>query len=162
MVALSHFQPLKAARRRIWLRPIDSLVAQALPGTDDATYVFWSPDSTFLGFFVPGKLKKIALAGGPPQTLCDAADGRGGTWNNDGVIVFTPGPGASLARVSATGGAPVAVTKLSKPDELQRYPTFLPDRNHFLFLLNNVGPWRKTESTLVPWMEPHPCGSFWL
>ncbi len=134
------FSTTEGGRRRIWLRPIDSLAAQVLPGTDDATYVFWSPDSTFLGFFVPGKLKKIALAGGPPQTLCDAADGRGGTWNSDGVIVFTPGPGAALARVSATGGTPVAVTKLSKPDELHRYPRFLPDRNHFLFLLNNVGP----------------------
>jgi serine/threonine protein kinase len=134
------FSATQGGRRQIWLRPIDSLVAQVLPGTEDATYMFWSPDSTFLGFFVPGKLKKIALSGGPPQTLCDAADGRGGTWNSDGVIVFTPGPGAALARVSAAGGAPVFVTKLSTPDELHRYPAFLPDGNRFLFLRNNAGP----------------------
>ena len=134
------FSATQGGRRQIWLRPIDSLAAQVLPGTEDATYMFWSPDSTFLGFFVPGKLKKIALSGGPPQTLCDAADGRGGTWNSDGVIVFTPGPGAPLARVSAAGGTPGFITKLSAPDEVHRYPLFLPDQNHFLFSRNNAGP----------------------
>ena len=134
------FSATQGGRRQIWLRPIDSLVTQVLPGTEDATYMFWSPDSTFLGFFVPGKLKKIALSGGPPQTLCDAVDGRGGTWNSDGVIVFTPGPGAAIARVSAAGGTPGFITKLATPDELHRYPGFLPDQNHFLFLRSNSGP----------------------
>jgi serine/threonine protein kinase len=134
------FSATEGGSRQIWLRPIDSLLARVLPGTEDATYMFWSPDSTLLGFFASGKLKKIALSGGPPQTLCDAADGRGGTWNSDSVIVFTPGPGAAIARVSAAGGTPAFVTKLSAPDELHRYPSFLPDGNHFLFLRTNVGP----------------------
>ena len=134
------FSATEGSHRQLWLRPIDSLQAQVLPGTEDATYMFWSPDSSYLGFFVPGKLKKIALSGGPPQTLCDAADGRGGSWNSSGVIVFTPGPGAAIARVSAAGGTPAFVTQLSTPDELHRYPSFLPDSNHFLFLRNNAGP----------------------
>ena len=61
-----------------------------MPTTEDATYPFWSPDSRYIGFFAQGKLKKIAASGGPSQSLCDAPDGRGGTWNRDDVIVFSP------------------------------------------------------------------------
>jgi hypothetical protein len=73
---------------------MDTLEARPLAGTEDATHPFWSPDGAYLGFFTQGKLKKIAIAGGPPQTLCDATDGRGGTWNRDGVVLFSPGPPA--------------------------------------------------------------------
>ena len=92
----------ESGRRQLWIRPIDSLTAQALPETEGATYPFWSPDSATIAFFVPGKLKKVALAGGPSQTICDAPTGRGGTWNSDGVIVFSPGPG-KRARTSVGG-----------------------------------------------------------
>src|SRR5262249_6837997 len=71
---------------QLWLRPIGSLDARPLPGTDDATFPFWSPDSRFIGFFTSGKLKKVAVAGGPPTVLCDALTARGGTWNRDNVI----------------------------------------------------------------------------
>ncbi|MBZ5644316.1 MAG: protein kinase [Acidobacteriia bacterium] len=128
------FTAAAAGRRHMWLRPIDSLTAQAVPGTEDATYPFWSPDSANIAFFVPGKLKKIAVAGGPPQTICDAPEGRGGTWNSDGVIVFSPGLGTAIERVSAAGGVPAAVTKIAFQGELQRYPIFLPDKKHFLYL----------------------------
>ena len=128
------FTAAEAGRRHMWLRPIDSLTAQAVPGTEDATYLFWSPDSANISFFVPGKLKKIAVAGGPPQTICDAPEGRGGSWNSDGVIVFSPGLGTAIERVSAAGGVPAAVTKIDVQGELQRYPTFLPDKKHFLYL----------------------------
>jgi eukaryotic-like serine/threonine-protein kinase len=130
------FTATEGGRRKLWVRPIDSLAAQAVPGTEDATYVFWSPDSAYLAFFVPGKLKKIALSGGPAQTICDAPDGRGGSWNNEGDIIFSPGPGAAILRVSAAGGVPTAVTKLVSPDELHRYPVFLPDNKHFLYLVS--------------------------
>jgi serine/threonine protein kinase/Tol biopolymer transport system component len=130
------FTASESGRRHLWIRPIDSMTAQAVPGTEDATYVFWSPDSAYLAFFVPGKLKKVALAGGPAQTICDAADGRGGTWNSDGVIVYSPGPGRALERVSAAGGAPSTLTKVALHDEGQRYPKFLPDNKHFLYLVN--------------------------
>ncbi|HEV3214743.1 MAG TPA: protein kinase [Vicinamibacterales bacterium] len=125
----------EGGRRRLWLRPLDSLNAQALPGTDDASYPFWSPDSAFIGFFAQGKLKKIALAGGPPQTLCEAPNGRGGAWNANGVILFS-GLGSGLSRVPAAGGIPAAVTKPANSGAIHRFPEFLPDGSRFLFLIN--------------------------
>jgi serine/threonine protein kinase len=116
---------------RLWIRPIDSLELKGLVGTEGASWPFWSPDSAFLGFFAQGKLKKISVDGGPPQTLCDAPAPRGGTWNRDGVIVFAPGSTGALERVSAVGGATVPVTKTTGS---HRYPEFLPDGRHFLYL----------------------------
>jgi Tol biopolymer transport system component len=127
------FTANEGGRRKMWIRPVDSLTAEPVPGTEDATYPFWSPDSSYIGFFVPGKLKKVATAGGPAQTLCDAGDGRGGTWDKDGVIVFSPGLALPLMRVSAAGGEPRPVTKLGATGESHRYPVFLPDDKHFLF-----------------------------
>ena len=112
---------------RIWVRPLDSLEARQIPGTEGALFPFWSYDGENLGFFAQGKLKKIALAGGPAQTLCDAPTGRGGTWNREGVIVFTPDIGGSLYRVSADGGAPTQLTKQG------RYPEFIQGGGRFLF-----------------------------
>ena len=89
-----------------------------------------------MGFFADGKLKKIAIAGGPPQTLCDAASGRGGTWNGDGVILFSPGPANPIFRVAAARGVPVLVTKLAGNGGSgagNRFPAFLPDGVHFLY-----------------------------
>jgi len=129
------FTASESGRRHMWIRPIDSLTAQPVPGTEDATYLFWSPDSAYIAFFVPGKLKKVALAGGPSQTICDVTDGRGGTWNSDGVIVYSPGPGRALERVSAAGGVPATLTKVAIRDEAHRYPKFLPDNKHFLYLI---------------------------
>jgi hypothetical protein len=133
------FTAVEGGRRRLWIRPIDSLIAQPVPATEDATYLFWSPDSAFIGYFVPGKMKKVALTGGPPQTVCEAADGRGGTWNSDGVIVLSPGPGAPLMRVPAAGGTPVPLMP-SGIDGLERYPVFLPDGKRFLFEVSNAKP----------------------
>ena len=130
------FTAAERGRRKLWIRPIDSLTAQVVPGTDDASYPIWSPDSASLAFFVPGKLKKMAMTGGPSQTICDAPEGRGGSWNSDGVIIFSPGLGSPIERVSAAGGVPTAVTKLATPTELQRYPVFLPDNKHFLYVVN--------------------------
>jgi Tol biopolymer transport system component/predicted Ser/Thr protein kinase len=121
----------------LWVRPLDALTAQPLAGTDDAAHPFWSPDSRFLGFFSSGKLRKIDANGGPPQTLCDATAGRGGAWSADGTILFTPSTTDVLYKVSAAGGAPVAVTEFdSKTAETShRFPVFLPDGKHFLFLV---------------------------
>ncbi len=77
-----------AGDRRLWIRALDSLQAQPIPGTEGAILPFWSPDSAFIGFFAQGKLKKIAPSGGPPEIVCDASNGTGGTWNRDGVILF--------------------------------------------------------------------------
>jgi eukaryotic-like serine/threonine-protein kinase len=116
----------------LWVRPFDKTTAQFLPGTEGATYPFWSPDSRSIGFFDGAKLKRIDLAGGSPQTLTDAAN-RGGMWGLGGAILFTRSTGGPIFRVSATGGEATAVTKLEKQTS-HRFPQFLPDGRHFLFL----------------------------
>jgi eukaryotic-like serine/threonine-protein kinase len=96
---------------------------------------FWSPDSRSIGFFARGKLKKIDAAGGPTQTIADAAFPFGGTWNRDGVIVFAPNVGSPLLRLPAGGGAPTPATTFdqSRHDAVHGDPSFLPDGRHFLF-----------------------------
>lgn len=119
----------------LYVRPLNSSVPTPLPGTEDAMYPFWSPDSKEIGFFVPGKLKRINAAGGPPQAICDASNGRGGSWSKEGVIVFTPAAAQALWRVSAQGGVPEQASKLDAAQEQNshRWPWFLPDGKHFLF-----------------------------
>jgi eukaryotic-like serine/threonine-protein kinase len=124
-----------AAANRLWLRALDSFELRSLAGTEGASYPFWSPGSDFIGFFTQGKLKKIALAGGPPLTLCDAPLGRGGTWNPDGVIVFAPENSGGLKRVSQAGGVPAPVTLLDRSGgNSDRFPEFLPDKGRFVYL----------------------------
>jgi eukaryotic-like serine/threonine-protein kinase len=126
---------------QVWLRAMDTLESAPLAGTNGATYPFWSPDGAYLGFFADGKLQKIAAAGGPPQSLCEAATGRGGTWNRDGVILFSPGPASRIFRVPAAGGAPVPVTKLAEGRAVgHRFPAFLPDGFHFLYNAGSSKP----------------------
>jgi serine/threonine protein kinase len=120
-------------KSQLWLRPLDSLTAQRLPGTEDATYPFWSPDSRSLGFFGRGGMRRLDLAGGMVQALADAARGMGGTWNRDGVIVYAPSPGGPLYRISASGGEPAPVTRLEPQETSHRFPQFLPDGRHFVF-----------------------------
>src|SRR3989442_366151 len=119
----------------LWIRPLDSINAQPLSGTEEATLPFWSPDSRFIGFFAGGKLKKIEVTGGPAQTLCNATIPRGATWNRDGVIIFTPGTLEPLYRVSAAGGEPTPVTTFDKSrgETGHRWPYFLPDGRPFLY-----------------------------
>jgi len=124
-------------KQRIWVRPLDSLTARPLDGTDDATYPFWSPDGRFIGFFADRKLKKIPADGGTVQTICDAADGRGADWSRDGAIVFTPGPFEGLFRVPASGGSPVRLTTVEKAGDTHRLPRFLPDGRRLLFVSGN-------------------------
>jgi serine/threonine protein kinase/Tol biopolymer transport system component len=124
-----------SGKGRLWIRPLDSLTAQPLQETDGATFPFWSPDSRFIGFFAGGRLKRIDVSGGPPQTLCDASSGRGGTWNRDGVIVFAPDLSSALYRISAAGGESAPLTTLDQASESShRWPRFLPDGRHFLYL----------------------------
>jgi serine/threonine protein kinase len=124
----------------LWVRPIDSLKARQLGGTDGAAYPFWSPDSRFIGFFAGGKLKKIDVAGGPPLTLSSASDGRGGTWNRQGDILFAPTVNTAIHRVSASGGPVTTVTTRdeSKNETSHRWPYFLPDGRHFLYLAGSA------------------------
>jgi len=121
----------------LWIRPLTSLTAQPLAGTEGATHPFWSPDSLQVAFFSSGKLRRIDAAGGPPQAICDAVQGRGGVWGGDGTILFTPNTGEALYRVASSGGAPVAVTQLdaARKEFSHRYAEFLPGGKTFLFLV---------------------------
>jgi len=125
-------------KRRLWVRSLDSVTAQQLPDTDSASYPFWSPDSQSVGFFAEGKLKRINVSGGPPTTLADAAVGRGGSWSPAGVIVFAPSIYSGLYRVSAAGGAASPATRFGPGTPAQKFPFFLPDGRHFLYL-NGAG-----------------------
>jgi Tol biopolymer transport system component len=126
---------------QIWVRALDSFTARALAGTEDAYEMFWSPDSRNLGFITQGKLKRIPAAGGPPFTLCDVDQARGGSWSSQDVIIFGRYPG-EIYRVRALGGsAPEQLTHFDpvRHDTTHRWPYFLPDGNHFLYLASTVG-----------------------
>jgi Tol biopolymer transport system component/tRNA A-37 threonylcarbamoyl transferase component Bud32 len=130
-------QETGASSASLWIRPLNSLAPRKLPGTDGAILPFWSPDGRDVGFFAGGQLKRTAADGsGTPAIICPAQDGRGGTWSRDGVIVFAPTNAGGLMRVPATGGDPVAVTTLdaTRQETAQRFPQFLPDGKHFLFV----------------------------
>ncbi len=128
-------------KTEIWVRPMNTLEAHVLVGTEGAIFPFWSPDGRSLGFFADSKLKTVDLNGGSPVVICDAQFGRGGTWGPDGVILFTPGTQKAVLRVSASGGNPVAVTQIDPAlHTSHRWPFFLPDGKHFLYLAINHDP----------------------
>ncbi len=123
----------------LWTYEIGSRRTVVLDETQGASYPFWSPDGKTIGFFADAKLKKVDAAGGPVQVLCDAPNGRGGTWNREGVIVFAPDTPGGLWQVSSWGGTPVELTTrdASRQEGSHRWPVFFPDGNHFLFLAAN-------------------------
>jgi serine/threonine protein kinase/Tol biopolymer transport system component len=120
----------------LWTYEVGGRRTNSLDGTQGASFPFWSPDGKFIGFFADGKLKKVDVSGGQVQALCDAPNGRGGTWNRDGVIVFTPDGVGGLSRVSSSGGSPVEMTKpdTSHLEWSHRWPVFMPDGKHFIYL----------------------------
>jgi serine/threonine protein kinase len=119
-------------KRQLWVRALDAEKPELLTGTDDATTPFWSPDSRSIGYFANGKLFRVDAVHGRPQQLCDVREDRGGAWSREGVILFS-GP-EGLQRVSAQGGTPVLATKVDAKEEAHRWPYFLPDGRHFVFL----------------------------
>jgi eukaryotic-like serine/threonine-protein kinase len=130
----------RAGKGQLWVRPIDSLTATALPGTDGAALPFWSPDSKSLAFFAPGKLKRINIADFGTQDLADTSRGSGGTWGRDGVIVFAGSLAGPLRRVSDAGGDSPPTTTLGSGQRSHRFPHFLPDGRHFLYYAEGSNP----------------------
>ena len=126
--------------RRFWLRRLDTAAPTLLPGTDGGSLPFWSPDDRSIGFFSEGRLMRLDLPGNAPRVLCEAPSGFGGTWNQDDTIVFAPAADMGLHRVAATGGASLAVTTLDQANEhvSHRFPSFLPDGRHFLYLARSA------------------------
>jgi Tol biopolymer transport system component len=126
----------------LWIRRFAEQEARALPDSDAAAFPFWSPDGKSLAFFAQGRLKRIELAGGPSRVLASVAAPRGGTWNNDGVIVFAPNSGDGLYRVSAEGGPVTRLTTLDtgRREVSHRWPMFLPDGRHIIFVNRSPNP----------------------
>jgi len=134
---------------RIYVRRLDQLQASMLSGTEGGMAPFFSPDGQWIGFFSGGKLKKVAVAGGAAVTLCDAPNARGGSWADDGTIVFQPEnvPGSELKRVSAAGGTPSTLAPLMDGETMQRWPQMLPGSKAVLYssLGANTGTWETAE-----------------
>jgi Tol biopolymer transport system component len=119
---------------RLRVRGLDQISSRTIVGTEGATYPFWSPDSRSVGFFADRKLKRVDLFNGDVRILADAPNGRGGTWNRDGVIVFAPTIAGPLMRIGSAGGTPSAVTRLGAGQPTHRWPQFLPDGRRFLYV----------------------------
>ena len=120
---------------KIYVRPLDSLTPVALAGTEGAQSPFWSPDGRKIGFFATGKLKTVEIESGGITQVCDAPSGRGGAWGKGGEILFAPAFRGALQLVSAAGGTPVPATHLDESKQTShRWPVFLPDGKHFLYL----------------------------
>jgi Tol biopolymer transport system component/tRNA A-37 threonylcarbamoyl transferase component Bud32 len=118
----------------LWVRSLDAVESRALAGTEGASFPFWSPDGRTVGFFADDKLKRIDVDAGKPLVVADAPNGRGGTWNADGVILFAPGVNAPIVRVPARGGPAEPVTQVnSGSGPAHHWPQFLPDGQRFLF-----------------------------
>jgi len=129
------FTAATGSKVQLWVRALANSEAKPLEGTESATHPFWSPDSHFIGFFAGSKLKKVDASGGLPATICDVGVGVGGTWNREGVILFSSLGGRGISRVPATGGEPATVLRADlKRQETDLFdPNFLPDGRHFLF-----------------------------
>ena len=132
---LAFIAATRGGASQIWVRPLDSVLAQPLAGTEGASFPFWSHDGRFIAFFAAGKLKRVDITGGTPQTLADAPAGRGGTWNLEDVILFSGQSSSPISRISASGGTVTPVTTLDAAQAVitQYRPQFLPDGRHFLY-----------------------------
>jgi eukaryotic-like serine/threonine-protein kinase len=133
------FVASRGGKTSLWVRALDKTDAVELPGTSGAFFPFWSPDSNFIGFFSNGKLLRMDANGGPPIPICNAVNGRGATWSTGDVILFAPQIGSAIFRVPAAGGKPAAATDMPTTGESRRWPVFLPDGKHFIYLRTPLG-----------------------
>ena len=142
------FSALRAKdQNSLWVRSLDSLVARELSGTDGARQPFWSPDSEWIGFVAHGKLRKIKASGGAVHVLADVGYFLGGTWNRDGVIVYSRSIEDPLFQTRPDDGKPRPLTTIDRSlNEAHYSPFFLPDGNHFLFTAFNAAEVHHTES----------------
>ena len=135
LVAFSATGP--SGRNQIWVRALDSAQPRALAGTEGVRRsIFWSPDSRYIAYMESGKLKKIDVSGGPPQTICDAPTGSDGTWGIDGTILFDGRGEDPIWRVPAAGGVaqPIVSTNAEKKVTGIGWPEFLSDGRHYLYV----------------------------
>jgi Tol biopolymer transport system component len=124
-------------RGMLWLRSLGDGTPRPIVGTAGASYPFWSPDGSHIAFFADGKLKKVSLTGAPPVVLCDAPNGRGGTWRGETILYGTRFSG--VYRTTSSGSPPVAITSLTRPEATHRWPFLLDDGEHFLYVSSPSG-----------------------
>ena len=131
----------KDGKNVLWLRFLDHLESTPVESTDEAFFPFWSPNSAAIAFFMRGKLWRTDLNGGSPAAICDAPEGRGGSWGRGDVIIFAPSFGGPVFQVPASGGTPRPVTRVPVAAAYlsDRWPSFLPDGKHFLYLHSPFG-----------------------
>ncbi len=121
------------------IQRVGAATPAVVPGTEGASYPFWSPDGAYVAFFANGRLQKVAVAGGPPQVLASVASARGGSWGSKNVIVYAPDASTVIWRVNADGSGAATITNTitAKKDQSHRWPVFLPDGDRFLFWAGN-------------------------
>jgi serine/threonine-protein kinase len=150
------FVGIKNNISQIYLRRLAQLQALPLAGTSGASSPFFSPDGQWLGFFADGKLKKISVTGGAPVTLADAPTPRGGSWGDDGTIVFHPNPLGGLLHVSSAGGKAEPLTKLGEGEQTHRWPQVLPGAKAVLYMSSPAGGNSETSNIMI---QPLPSGT---
>lgn len=130
------FRATSNGKQMLWVRPLNSLQAQPIPGTEDGDFPFWSPDGKSIGFFAGGKLKRLDFANASIQTLSGVLEPRGGAWSPDGTIVFAPAVNSPLMKIPISGGTLVPATEFGPGRQVRsdRWPYFLPDGRHFIFV----------------------------
>ena len=141
-----------AGKVQLWVRALDASTSTPIAGTENGLLPFWSPDGRSVGFFADGKLKRVDVTGGSPLALYDV--GRvGGAWAPNGDILFSgpAGPIYAATRLGRSGGRPVTKLDAARGETAHRYPFFLPDGKHFLYLAMNVAGGRK-----------HPANRLWV
>jgi eukaryotic-like serine/threonine-protein kinase len=123
----------KGGVQLLYLRPMDSLDARPIAGTEDAVCPFFSPDGQWLGFFAGNKLKKVSVNGGPAQTLGDVPMGRGASWSGQGMIALAPTNNSSLRQMPDAGRTARPVARFNKGEVGHRWPEFIPGGKTLLF-----------------------------
>jgi Tol biopolymer transport system component len=142
---------------RLYVRHLDQIAAMPLAGTEEAGGPFFSPDGQWLGFFSGGKLKKIAVTGGAPATLADAPFPRGGSWGEDGTIVFSPTwINSGLWRVPTAGGSAERLTTLAPGEGAHLWPQMLPGGRAVLY---TVMPTQREVANAWLAVQPLPAGT---
>ena len=130
------FGVMRKTRSSLWIRPFDDFVSRPLENTEGAVHPFWSPDSRHVGFFADGQLKRIEISTERVQTITESGGSRGGSWNSEGKILFVPNANTGVHLVHEGGGEVTVLTEPDPqvPDSSHRWPHFLPDGRHFLFV----------------------------
>ncbi len=138
----------------LWVRDMDALAPYRVPGTEGGLYPFWSPDGRWLAFFAKGKLKIVEAipSPAPPRDLADVDEARGGTWGEDGTIVYAPQNYGGLMRVRAAGGSPSVATRIDKAQRSHRWPQFLPGGRRFLYQVRTPDPKAPLEVANSVWV----------